>query len=92
MKKGDEQIMTEATTTRRMTFAGIEGELTGDISIDVQSIPEHVRNDLARFALALVEDVFAQPSAEEKYQKWLKERKRRQRAQKKGANNDGRMG
>ena len=69
--------MNQMRTTRRAVFAGIEGDLSGDISIDVNSIPDYARNDLARFALSLVEECFSKPGAEERYQKWLKERKKR---------------
>ena len=67
--------MNQKGTTTRVVIAGVEGELSGDISIDVSLIPEHARNALARMTLALVEDVFAQPGEEERYQEWLKKRK-----------------
>ena len=62
-------------TTRRAVYAGTEGDVIGDISFDVNLIPEHARNDLARFALSLVEECFSKPGAEERYREWLKKRK-----------------
>ena len=43
------------------------------ISIDISQIPEFRRIDLAKGALALTEQVFSMPGAEERYQAWLKE-------------------
>ena len=42
---------------------------------DTAEIPEHRRNDLADLALEITASVFAIPGEEEKYQKWLSERK-----------------
>ena len=47
--------------------------------IDLLAIPDFRRIDLAKGALALTEQVFSMPGAEERYQAWLKERKARQR-------------
>ena len=49
------------------------------ISIDISQIPEFRRIDLAKGALALTEQVFSMPGAEERYQAWLKERKAKQK-------------
>lgn len=43
------------------------------LSIDLASIPDFRREDLAKGALALTEQVFSMPGAEERYQAWLKE-------------------
>lgn len=45
------------------------------LSIDVVSIPDFRREELAKGALALTEQVFSMPGAEEHYQAWLKERR-----------------
>ena len=63
---------------------GIEGEPTGDISIDLKLIPDYVRDALVSPLKAIIEEYYKQPGNEEKYQAWLKERKRRQRVKKKG--------
>lgn len=47
--------------------------------IDIASIPDFRRIDLAKGALALTEQVFSMPGAEERYQAWLKERKAKQK-------------
>lgn len=47
------------------------------VKIDTQLIPTHVRDELSRFALSLVDECFSQPGAEKRYQEWLKERKKR---------------
>ena len=49
------------------------------ISIDISQIPEFRRIDLAKGALALTEQVFSMPGAEERYQAWLKERRAKQK-------------
>ena len=46
------------------------------IQFDVSRIPRFRREDLARGALELTRRVFSQPGAEERYQEWLKERKK----------------
>lgn len=43
------------------------------LHIDIASIPDFRRIDLAKGALALTEQVFSMPGAEERYQAWLKE-------------------
>lgn len=48
-------------------------------SIDLASIPDFRRIDLAKGALALTEQVFSMPGAEERYQAWLKEYRARPR-------------
>lgn len=45
------------------------------ISIDISQIPDFRREELAKGALALTEQVFSMPGAEERYQAWLKERR-----------------
>lgn len=47
-------------------------------SIDLASIPDFRRIELAKGALALTEQVFSMPGAEERYQAWLKERRAKQ--------------
>lgn len=49
------------------------------LSIDVASIPDFRREELAKGALALTEQVLSMPGAEERYQAWLKERRAKQR-------------
>lgn len=41
------------------------------VHIDVDKIPEFVRNKMADLALQLTESRFSQPGEEEKYQAWL---------------------
>ena len=43
------------------------------LRIDIASIPDFRREELAKGALALTEQVFSMPGAEERYQAWLKE-------------------
>lgn len=43
--------------------------------IDIAAIPDFRRIELAKGALALVEQAFSMPGAEESYQAWLKERR-----------------
>lgn len=47
------------------------------LQINVTSIPEYQRGQLAEFAIELTHKVFAQPGEEERYQIWLAERNRR---------------
>ena len=54
-------------------------EQTPALCIDVMSIPDFRRAELAKGALALTEQVFSMPGAEERYQAWLKERKAKQK-------------
>lgn len=49
------------------------------IHIDTNMIPDFRRMELAKGALALTEQVFSMPGAEERYQAWLKERRAKQR-------------
>lgn len=42
--------------------------------IDLDSIPNFRRVELAKGAIALAAEVFSTPGAEERYQSWLKER------------------
>ena len=55
---------------------GITYERTDYIELDLDSIPQHVRDDLSRSVLIAVKEFYAQPGAEERYQKWLKNRKK----------------
>ncbi len=48
-------------------------------SIDITSIPDFRRVELAKGALELTEQVFSMPGAEERYQAWLKERRAKQK-------------
>lgn len=48
------------------------------LRIDIASIPDFRREELAKGALALTEQVFSMPGAEERYQSWLKERRAKQ--------------
>lgn len=48
------------------------------IQIDVSQIPAFRREELARGALELVEQVFSLPGAEERYQAWLAKRKQKE--------------
>ncbi len=45
------------------------------IRIDTSQVPNFRKEELARGALLLVEQVFSLPGAEEKYQAWLAKRK-----------------
>ena len=49
------------------------------LRIDIASIPDFRREELAKGALALTEQVFSMPGAEERYQAWLKERRAKQK-------------
>lgn len=55
------------------------------LHIDIAAIPDFRREELAKGALALTEQVFSVPGAEERYQAWLKERKAKQRRTAKAA-------
>ncbi len=50
-------------------------------SIDLTSIPDFRRIELAKGALALTEQVFSMPGAEERYQAWLKEYRARPKSE-----------
>ena len=54
-------------------------EQTHTLHIDLAAIPDFRREELAKGALALTEQVFSMPGAEERYQAWLKERKAKQK-------------
>ncbi|NCE76605.1 hypothetical protein D1157_16720 [Anaerotruncus sp. X29] len=49
------------------------------LHIDLAAIPDFRRLELAKGAIALTEQVFSMPGAEECYQAWLKERKAKQK-------------
>lgn len=53
--------------------------LSQTLHIDIAAIPDFRRVELAKGALALTEQVFAMPGAEERYQAWLAERKAKQK-------------
>ena len=63
--------------------------ITGDIQINVDEIPECVRDSLVAPLIPAVKKFFEQPGIEEKYQEWLKEYKKRPRV-KKGAKRETR--
>ncbi len=50
---------------------------SAQVHINCDAIPEYQRSELARFALDVVRNCFARPGEEEKFQKWLAERKAR---------------
>ena len=52
------------------------------LKINLDSIPEYQRGQLAEFAIELTRKVFAQPGEEERYQAWLAERNSRLRGDK----------
>ena len=52
--------------------------MQNEIHIDTKMIPDFRREDLAKGALALTEQVFSMPGAEERYQAWFKERRAKQ--------------
>lgn len=54
-------------------------EQTHALHIDLAAIPDFRRLELAKGALALTEQVFSMPGAEERYQAWLKERRTKQK-------------
>lgn len=45
-----------------------------EIKIDVTSISEYQKHQLAEFALAVTQKVFSRPGEEERYQAWLRKR------------------
>lgn len=59
--------------------------MQNEIHIDTNMIPDFRRIELAKGALALTEQVFSMPGAEERYQAWLKERRAKQRRTAKAA-------
>lgn len=52
---------------------------TSKFCIDLKSIPDSRRVELAKGAIALTREAFSEPGAEERYQQWLKERAKRDR-------------
>ncbi len=52
------------------------------IQIDTEKIPRLCAVGLAEGALKLVELAFSAPDAEERYQKWLEDRRKRKEAEK----------
>lgn len=61
---------------------GVGGCCMGDgvPRIDLDSIPDFRREELAKGAIALTKQVFSTPGAEERYQQWLRERNRKKQA------------
>lgn len=49
------------------------------LHIDIAAIPDFRREELAKGALVLTEQVFSVPGAEERYQAWLKERRAKEK-------------
>lgn len=47
------------------------------VVFDLGEVPEYQRNELSDLAISLVKAVFAQPGEEERYQRWLEERRSR---------------
>ena len=54
-------------------------EQTNALHIDLAAIPDFRRLELAKGALALTEQVFSMPGAEERYQAWLEKRRANQK-------------
>lgn len=50
------------------------------VTIDVAAVPREIRDDMARPLLEKVVAYFEQPGAEEAFQEWLKEYKKRKPA------------
>lgn len=69
--------------------------MQNEIHIDVNQIPEFQRIALAKTVLALTEQAFSMPGAEECYQAWLKEyrAKQKKKAEQEGFTDEtGRIG
>ena len=49
-----------------------------NIKIDVELIPDHQRQQLAELALDVTQQLFSRPGEEERYQRWLQERQKRE--------------
>ena len=47
------------------------------VHIDFDAIPDYQRGELAKFALEVTRNCFAEPGEEERYQAWLAERNSR---------------
>ena len=54
---------------------GVVYEQTDHIHIDLNSIPDHVRDDLARATLEAAKEFYSHPENKVEYQKWLAARK-----------------
>lgn len=54
-------------------------EQTHALHIDLAAIPDFRRLELAKGALALTEQVFSMPGAEERYQAWFEKRRANQK-------------
>lgn len=46
-----------------------------NIVLNLREVPEFQRNELSDFAIALTKAVFERPGEEERYQRWLEERR-----------------
>lgn len=46
--------------------------------VQTEEIPDHAKIRIARWAIALMEEVFSHPGEEEKYQAWLAERRKKE--------------
>ena len=52
-----------------------ENEITDkSVSFDLESVPRHIRDDMARSLLEAVTTYFSQPGVEEAFQEWLSNR------------------
>ena len=56
---------------------GLEGEITTDIAIDTDCIPEAAKDELAAAILEGVKEYFQQPGVKEKFDIWLAARRLR---------------
>lgn len=45
------------------------------VVFDLSKMPEYQRNELSDFAIELTKAIFSRPGEEERYQKWLAERR-----------------
>lgn len=55
-------------------------QVTGDIQIDISSIPDHVRDTFVAPLPQIVSEFFTLPGVNEEYQEWLKEYKKEKQA------------
>lgn len=67
-------------------------ERTPTLHIDLAAIPDFRRLELAKGALALTEQVFSMPGAEERYQEWLKKRRAKEKGMAKHMANSNEQG
>lgn len=57
-----------------------------NVVLNLSAIPEYQRNMLSDFAIELTKAVFSRPGEEEKYQRWLAERRMKMANKQEGAN------